>query len=71
MLPSMSRPANPYDNASCESFMETLKRQDVYANTYRKSASTRPVWHPLRRGHHAVFQASSACSSGVISQGSG
>jgi transposase InsO family protein len=26
MIPSMSRPANPYDNASCESFIKTLKR---------------------------------------------
>jgi len=26
MIPSMRRPANPYDNASCESFMKTLKR---------------------------------------------
>src|SRR5579864_4695321 len=25
MIPSMSRPANPYDNASCESFIKTLK----------------------------------------------
>lgn len=33
MLPSMSRPANPYDNASCESFMLTLKREEIYANT--------------------------------------
>jgi hypothetical protein len=31
----MSRPANPYDNASCESFMRTLKREEIYANTYR------------------------------------
>lgn len=35
MLPSMSRPANPYDNASCESFMKTLKREEIYAHTYR------------------------------------
>jgi putative transposase len=35
MIPSMSRPANPYDNASCESFLKTLKREEVYANTYR------------------------------------
>ena len=35
MIPSMSRPANPYDNASCESFMKTLKREEIYANTYR------------------------------------
>jgi transposase InsO family protein len=35
MIPSMSRPANPYDNASCESFMKTLKREEVYANEYQ------------------------------------
>ena len=36
MIPSMSRPANPYDNASCESFMKTLKREEVYASEYRE-----------------------------------
>lgn len=35
MIPSMSRPANPYDNASCESFLKTLKREEIYANQYR------------------------------------
>src|SRR5213080_2575455 len=35
MIPSMSRPANPYDNASCESFIKTLKREEIYANSYR------------------------------------
>ena len=35
MIPSMSRPANPYDNASCESFLKTLKREEVYASEYR------------------------------------
>jgi hypothetical protein len=35
MIPSMSRPANPYDNASCESFLKTLKREEIYANRYR------------------------------------
>ena len=34
MVPSMSRPANPYDNASCESFIKTLKREEIYANDY-------------------------------------
>ncbi len=34
MVPSMSRPANPYDNASCESFMKTLKREEIYVNQY-------------------------------------
>ena len=35
MIPSMSRPANPYDNASCESFLKTLKREEIAATTYR------------------------------------
>lgn len=35
MIPSMSRPANPYDNASCESFLKTLKREEIHANKYR------------------------------------
>jgi transposase InsO family protein len=35
MLPSMSRPGNPYDNATCESFLKTLKREEIYANSYR------------------------------------
>ena len=35
MIPSMSRPANPYDNASCQSFLKTLKREEIYANQYR------------------------------------
>jgi putative transposase len=35
MVSSMSRPGNPYDNASCESFMKTLKQEEIYANEYR------------------------------------
>jgi transposase InsO family protein len=35
MLPSMSRHANPYDNATCESFLKTLKREEIHATTYR------------------------------------
>jgi len=35
IVPSMSRPANPYDNAFCESFMRTLKREEIDARTYR------------------------------------
>lgn len=34
MTPSMSRPGNPYDNATCESFFKTLKREEIYANDY-------------------------------------
>ena len=35
ITPSMSRPANPYDNAFCESFMRTLKREEIDARAYR------------------------------------
>jgi hypothetical protein len=35
ITPSMSRPANPYDNAFCESFMRTLKREEIDARSYR------------------------------------
>jgi transposase InsO family protein len=35
MVPSMSRPANPYDNAVCESFMKTLKQEEIYCSQYR------------------------------------
>ncbi len=31
---SMSRPGNPYDNAQAESFMKTLKHEEVYRNDY-------------------------------------
>jgi putative transposase len=34
MLPSMSHPGNPYDNAFCESFMKTLKQEEIYCNRY-------------------------------------
>lgn len=34
MLPSMSRPGNPYDNVTCESFLKTLKREKIYATSY-------------------------------------
>jgi len=32
---SKSRKGNPYDNAACESFMKTLKQEEVYRNEYR------------------------------------
>jgi transposase InsO family protein len=35
MVPSMSRPANPYDNAFCESFMRTLKEEEIHCHQYR------------------------------------
>jgi transposase InsO family protein len=41
MTPSMSRPANPYDNATCESFMKTLKHEEIHCREYRDLADLR------------------------------
>jgi transposase InsO family protein len=38
---SMSRKGNPWDNAACESFMKTLKYEEVYRNEYRDLAEAR------------------------------
>jgi putative transposase len=38
---SMSRKGNPWDNASCESFMKTLKYEEVLRNDYRDLADAR------------------------------
>ena len=32
---SMSRVGNPYDNAKCESFLKTLKQEEIYCHEYR------------------------------------
>jgi putative transposase len=34
ILPSMSRAGNPYDNATCESFMKTLKSEEIDGRSY-------------------------------------
>ena len=38
---SMSRKATPWDNAACESFMKTLKYEEVYCSEYRDLAEAR------------------------------
>jgi transposase InsO family protein len=38
---SMSRTGNPYDNGTCESFMKTLKYEEVYRQEYRDLAEAR------------------------------
>ena len=40
--PSMSRAGNPYDNARCESFMKTLKQEEITPG----SIATAPIWRP-------------------------
>ena len=37
----MSRKANPYDNAKLESFMKTLKTEEVYLNEYETESEAR------------------------------
>ena len=39
--PSMSRIGNPYDNAKAESFMKTLKHEEVDGRTYRDAHHAR------------------------------
>ncbi len=39
----MSRKGNPWDNAACESFMKTLKYEEVLRNEYRDLAEARSL----------------------------
>jgi transposase InsO family protein len=58
---SMSRKANPWDNAACESFMKTLKYEEVHRNEYRDLAEANSAIHTFlervyneRRLHSAL-----------------
>ena len=42
---SMSRKGNPWDNAACESFLKTLKYEEVYRSEYRDLAEARASIH--------------------------
>jgi transposase InsO family protein len=47
---SMSRKGNPFDNAACESFMKTLKYEEVYRQEYRDLTEARAcIGHFLER----------------------
>ena len=79
MLPSMSRPANPYDNASCESFLKTLKREEIYASSYENLKHLRgnieifiEQYYNQQRLHSALgyrspeeFERQAQCQSGM------
>jgi putative transposase len=61
IIASMSRLANPWDNAKCESFMKTLKLEEIHANEYRgiedlrKNVSTFvDVYYNTQRLHSAL-----------------
>ena len=42
IIASMSHLTNPWDNAKCESFMKTLKREEINANEYRGAGRSPP-----------------------------
>jgi putative transposase len=49
---SMSRKGNPWDNAACESFMKTLKYEEVHRNEYRDLAE---AWSEIREFLERVY----------------
>jgi putative transposase len=49
---SMSRKGNPYDNAMAESFVKTLKYEEVYRNEYRDLAE---AWAGIGRFFEQVY----------------
>ena len=60
MWPSMSRPANPYDNAQCESFIKTLKREEIYAHKYQDMADLRAHLEPFLEQYYNRLRLHSA-----------
>ena len=60
MLPSMSRPSNPYDNATCESFLKTLKREEIHASTYGDFEDLRERMEEFIEGYYNVCRLHSA-----------
>jgi transposase InsO family protein len=61
MIPSMSRPGNPYDNAKCERFMKTLKQEEIRCCEYRDMEELRvnldafiDRYYNVRRLHSAL-----------------
>ena len=81
MIPSMSRPANPYDNASCESFIKTLKREEIHLTEYRDFDHLRanievfiePYYNRSRLhsslGYRPPTEFEQAAESGTLGQG--
>ena len=60
MLPSMSRPGNPYDNATCESFLKTLKREEINATIYRDFEDLQKRLDEFIEGYYNVCRLHSA-----------
>lgn len=61
MIHSFSRKGNPYDNACIESFHSTLKKEEIYLNTYQDfKEANRAIfeyiesWYNRKRIHSAI-----------------
>ena len=78
---SMSRAGNPYDNATCESFLKTLKQEEIYCREYRdleicaataarlSTNTTTPRLHSaLGYVSPATFEAAATQDAGLRSQ---
>src|SRR4030088_1492121 len=67
MIISMSRPARPWENAYCESFMSTLKREQVSCPVYAAMEDLQPQmgefiaqFYNVQRLHSALAYCSPA-----------
>lgn len=58
--PSMSRPGCPYDNAMAESFMKTLKAEEVHATTYKDIQHARSAIGAFIEGVYNLYRLHSA-----------
>jgi putative transposase len=65
----MSRKGNPYDNAACESFMKTLKYEEVHQQEYRDLPEARAsIEHFLMKvyNHKRLHSALKYCSASGV-----